>query len=62
MSRNSEGTKSSRKNLGEDKIFSDSTGAKFGEDREPDAYYICMFQVEREKYVSKIIDKEKKKI
>lgn len=42
-------------------ISQKSTGAKYGETREPEAYYICMFQVEREKYVSKIIKKEKKK-
>ena len=38
-----------------------STGAKYGEDREPEAYYICMFQIEREKKVKKIIEKEKRR-
>ena len=38
-----------------------STGAKYGETREPEAYYICMFQVEREKYVAKKIKEEKEK-
>ena len=38
-----------------------STGAKYGEDREPEAYYICMFEVEREKKVKKLIEKEQKR-
>ena len=38
-----------------------STGAKYAEEREPEAYYICMFQVEREKYVKGIIEKEQKR-
>jgi hypothetical protein len=42
-------------------FVSDSTGAKYGEAREPDSYYICMFQVEREKYVRNKIKKENDK-
>ena len=33
----------------------------YGEEREPEAYYICMFQVEREKYVAKKIKEEKER-
>ena len=36
-----------------------STGAKYGETREPEAYYICMFQVEREKKIKEVIREEK---
>ena len=38
-----------------------STGAKYGETREPDSYYICMFMVEREKKVKEVIKKEQKR-
>ena len=38
-----------------------STGAKYSESREPDAYYICMFMDERKKYIKKKIKEEKEK-
>ena len=34
---------------------------QYGEDREPDSYYICMFMVEREKIVKEAIKKEQAK-
>ena len=39
-------------------LMSQKSGT-YGEEREPDSYYICMFMVEREKKVKEIIREEK---
>ena len=41
-------------------LMSQKSGT-YGEEREPESYYICMFMVERQKKVAKIIEREQKR-